>query len=59
VLQNLSEYSINKIANQYGTNGLTEAFGYSLRRDIKFSQRLYPHLHNTIGFYLCLIKKDI
>ena len=41
VLQNLSDYSINKIANQYGTNGLTEAFGYSLRSDIKFSQRLY------------------
>lgn len=59
VLQNLSDYSINKIANQYGTNGLTEAFGYSLRSDIKFSQRLYPHLHNTIGFYLCLIKKDL
>ncbi len=59
VLQNLSDYSINKIANQYGTNGLTEVFGYSLRSDIKFSQRLYPHLHNTIGFYLCLIKKDL
>ena len=58
VLQNLSGYSIKKIDNQYGTNGFTKVFGHSLRSDIKFSQRLYPHLHNTIGFYLCLIKKD-
>ncbi|MFX0181174.1 MAG: RsmB/NOP family class I SAM-dependent RNA methyltransferase [Candidatus Hodarchaeota archaeon] len=59
VLQNLSDYSISKIANQYGTNGLTEVFDHSLMSEIKLSQRLYPHLHNTIGFYLCLIKKNL
>ncbi|MFW9947732.1 MAG: RsmB/NOP family class I SAM-dependent RNA methyltransferase [Candidatus Odinarchaeota archaeon] len=59
VLQNLSDYSISKIDSQYGVNGLTEVFGYSLMSEIKLSQRLYPHLHNTIGFYLCLIKKNL
>jgi len=59
VLQNLSDYSINKINKHYGTSGLTKVFDHSLRSDLKFSQRLYPHLHNTIGFYLCLIKKDL
>lgn len=57
VLQDSSEYSIIQLNTQYGISGITEVFGKILRKDLKFSQRLYPHIHNTIGFFICLIKK--
>ena len=57
ILNLSSRYYISKILGQYGVNGLSEVFGKVLNDDIKFSQRLYPHLHDTIGFYLCLFKK--
>jgi len=57
VLQDRLEYSIIPLNTQYGISGLTKAFGKTLRKDLKFSQRIYPHIHNTIGFFICLIKK--
>ena len=57
VLKDNSEFSIVKIQSNYGIDGLTEINGRTLREDIKFSQRLYPHLHNTIGFFISLIEK--
>ena len=57
VLKDISEFSIVKIPINYGIEGLTEINGKTLREDIKFSQRLYPHLHNTIGFFISLIEK--
>ena len=58
VLNSLSDYKVIELPNNYGENGLIKVYGKSLRKDLKHSQRLYPHLHNTIGFYLCLIKKN-
>ena len=57
VLRDNSNYSIIKIAFQYGVNGLTRVYGEELMKDLKYSQRIYPHLHGTIGFFLCLIEK--
>lgn len=57
VLNSLSGYEIGQLQHAYGENGFTEVYSKSLRADLKYSQRLYPHLHDTIGFYLCLIKK--
>jgi len=57
ILQDESDFSIIKIKDQYGINGLTPLYGKDLIQDIKLSQRLYPHLHDTIGFFLCLIKR--
>lgn len=57
VLKSFSKCSVIKIEKQYGVSGLTTAFESSLRSDLEFSQRLYPHIHDTIGFYFCLIKK--
>ena len=57
ILSSLSDYKISELPHHYGENGFTEVYGKSLREDLKYSQRLYPHLHDTIGFYLCLIKK--
>lgn len=58
VLQSLPNLSIIEIDKQYGIPGLTNVFNQDLMSDLKLSQRLYPHLHHTIGFYLCLIEKE-
>ena len=57
VLNSLSDYKISEIPHNYGENGFTEVYGKSLRGDLRYSQRIYPHFHDTIGFFLCLIKK--
>jgi len=57
VLDELKNFNIGKISNNYGVNGLTEAFGKDLNENLKYSRRLYPHIHDTIGFYYCLIKR--
>lgn len=57
VLHENSNYLIVKLPLQYGVNGLTQVYGVKLIEDLKFSQRLYPHIQNTIGFFLCLIQK--
>ncbi len=56
VVEKIDNFSISEISKNYGVNGLTEVFGIKLLEDLKFSQRLYPHIHDTIGFYFCLIK---
>jgi len=57
VLQDITNCSIINIPFQYGVPGLTRVYGEELMVDLKHSQRIYPHLHETIGFFLCLIKK--
>ena len=57
VLRNNSHFSVIKIPNKYGVDGLIEVYNRELRGDIKYSQRLYPHLHDTIGFFVSLIEK--
>ena len=57
VLNKSNNFKIVEISKNYGVKGLTEVFGINLLDDLKFSQRLYPHIHDTIGFYFCLIKK--
>ncbi|MFX1366619.1 MAG: RsmB/NOP family class I SAM-dependent RNA methyltransferase [Promethearchaeota archaeon] len=57
VLNEETNFKISKIPHTYGVSGLTEVFGTNLREDLEFSQRLYPHIHNTIGFFLCLISR--
>ena len=57
VLEEISSIKISEISKTYGVSGLTEVFGKNLREDLGYSQRLYPHLHDTIGFYLCLLER--
>ncbi|MFX0137259.1 MAG: RsmB/NOP family class I SAM-dependent RNA methyltransferase [Candidatus Hodarchaeota archaeon] len=56
VLNELNGFAIIEISKNYGVSGLTEIFGNKLNKNLHLSQRLYPHLHDTIGFYFCLIK---
>ena len=51
-------FSIIKIQNQYGNNGFTKIFGKMLLKDLELSQRIFPHIHDTIGFYFCLIERE-
>jgi len=57
VLVENSNIRISKISKTFGVSGLTEVYGKNLIEDLRYSQRLYPHLHDTIGFYLCLLKR--
>jgi len=57
VLNEYDNFEIIQISKNYGIEGLTKVFGKNLKENLKFSQRLYPHIHNTIGFYFCLIRK--
>lgn len=57
VLNMLNNFTIIKISENYGVKGLIKVFGTTLIEDLKFSQRLYPHIHDTIGFYFCLFEK--
>ena len=36
----------------------TKVYGTQLRPDLALSQRLYPHQHDTIGFFICLIERN-
>ncbi len=56
-IQNNSKFSIIKIKTQFGVNGFNKVFEKTLINKLKLSQRLFPHIHDTIGFYLCLIKR--
>ena len=58
VLQNNPQYIIEKIKFQYGINGFTKIYGTNLMKELSFSQRFFPHIHDTIGFYICLLKKS-
>lgn len=57
VLENESGFIISEINESYGKKGLTVVYGKELNDQLKYSQRLYPHIQDTNGFYLCLIRK--
>jgi 16S rRNA C967 or C1407 C5-methylase (RsmB/RsmF family) len=58
VLQNNPQYTIENLNFQYGLNGFTKIYGKNLMKDLSKSQRFFPHIHDTIGFYICLLKKS-
>ena len=43
---------------RYGIDGLPRSFNNNkFNTDIKNTKRLYPHLHNTNGFFIAKLKK--
>ncbi|MHA1467049.1 MAG: RsmB/NOP family class I SAM-dependent RNA methyltransferase [Promethearchaeota archaeon] len=58
VLKGKSNFIINEIKNKFGSNGLTYVYGKNLINDLRKAQRFYPHIHDTIGFFICLISKS-
>jgi len=57
VLENESGFIISEIKESYGRKGLNKVYGKELNEQLKYSRRFYPHIHDTIGFYFCLIRK--
>ena len=57
VLNKFDDYSILKIKLDYGVNGYDKVFDKELRKDLVNSIRLFPHVDDTIGFFICLIQK--
>lgn len=57
VLKNKPQYQISPIDKAYGVPGLTKVYGKSLIPELKQSRRIYPHKHDTIGFFMCLVEK--
>lgn len=57
VIQHNPNFSIISLGHKFGVSGLTKVYGVQLLNQLKFSQRIYPHIHDTIGFFLCLIVK--
>ena len=57
ILEERTDVEIIKTSESYGSEGLTEVYGKSLRANLKYAQRLYPHIHDTIGFFICCLKK--
>ncbi|MFL6441783.1 MAG: NOL1/NOP2/sun family putative RNA methylase [Nitrososphaeraceae archaeon] len=41
---------------QYGIEGLTNFGDIRFHDDIKNTKRLYPHIHNTLGFYIARLR---
>jgi NOL1/NOP2/sun family putative RNA methylase len=41
---------------QYGIEGLTNFGDIRFHHDMKNTKRLYPHIHNTLGFYIARLK---
>jgi NOL1/NOP2/sun family putative RNA methylase len=58
VLNQRNDVEIIPISEPYGIEGLTEVDGKILRDDLQYSHRFYPHIHDTIGFFICLIRKN-
>ncbi len=57
VLEERTDVEISKISESYGLEGLTEVYGKSLRANLKYAHRFYPQIHDTIGFFICFIRK--
>lgn len=61
IIQNILDHNpnieITDIDDDLGLPGYTEVFGVKLSDDFLKARRFFPHIHDTIGFFLCLLKK--
>jgi NOL1/NOP2/sun family putative RNA methylase len=61
IIQNLLEsykkVDIEPINDNWGYPGFTKVFDVELSEDLVKARRYYPHIHNTDGFFICLLKK--
>lgn len=52
----LRNYDTEVIPIQYGSEGLTEFGGIEFNPQVRNTRRFYPHLHNTLGFFVAKIR---
>jgi 16S rRNA C967 or C1407 C5-methylase (RsmB/RsmF family) len=41
---------------EHGTEGLTSFGHFRFHDDLKNTKRLYPHIHDTLGFYIAKVR---
>ncbi len=57
VLNQYAGVRILQIKDQIGVPGLEKFEKHNFHHDIKYSQRLYPHIHDSEGFFYCLLER--
>jgi NOL1/NOP2/sun family putative RNA methylase len=54
LLQNFGNITVEPVAN--GSSGLTRFGDLKFDSQLKYAQRLYPHLHDTTGFFIARLR---
>jgi tRNA (cytosine40_48-C5)-methyltransferase len=57
LMRNNKDEDIELMPLKYGVDGLTEFDNHQFAKDISKTRRLYPHIHNTNGFYIAKLRK--
>lgn len=57
VLDSNPDIEIVSVNDEWGLPGYINVFGMDLSEDLLKARRLFPHIHNTIGFFYCLLQK--
>jgi tRNA (cytosine40_48-C5)-methyltransferase len=52
----LGRFDIKIEPIKHGTEGLTSFGDFRFHDDLKNTKRLYPHIHNTLGFYIAKVR---
>jgi tRNA (cytosine40_48-C5)-methyltransferase len=52
----LGKFDIEIEPIQHGSEGLTSFGSFRFHHDLKKTKRFYPHIHNTLGFYIAKLR---
>lgn len=52
----LQKYDLDVLPIKYGSEGLTQFADKKFDTRVRNTRRFYPHLHNTLGFYIAKIR---
>ncbi|MFO8018654.1 MAG: RsmB/NOP family class I SAM-dependent RNA methyltransferase [Promethearchaeia archaeon] len=58
ILKKNRNIKVMKPGEGFGVPGFTKVFGKTLDNSLQYAQRIFPHIHDSIGFFFCLLKKD-
>jgi len=58
ILDNYKKVKIVPIEDNFGMPGFINVFGVKLSEDFLNARRYFPHIHDTNGFFLCLLQKN-
>jgi 16S rRNA C967 or C1407 C5-methylase (RsmB/RsmF family) len=54
----LDKFDVKVQPLPFGTEGLTVFGSKAFSKDLKFTVRLYPHIDNSMGFYIARLRKN-
>ncbi|MBN2156944.1 MAG: RsmB/NOP family class I SAM-dependent RNA methyltransferase [Candidatus Lokiarchaeota archaeon] len=56
-LNSFTDMEILSLNDEWGLPGYINVFNLDLSEELLKARRLFPHIHNTIGFFYCLLRK--